>query len=114
MFQCFLDSDIVRNGGVNPETNIDFINNPRMQQRARDCKVIVDVVCQPDGDTPPRVCLGYMKGALKAGYDQVFLGQGIGVLTEVLTLADAIRDFEPDPVGFIADYGEQWYFCQDD
>ena len=111
MFQCFLDSDITANGGVNPETRPAFIDNPPMQQRARRCKTIVDVMCAPRDGTPPRVCLGYMKGALKAGYDQIFLDTGF--LMQVLTLPDAIRRFEPNAAAFIAVYGDEWYFCRE-
>ena len=114
MFQCFLDSDITRNGGIDPEDNIDFIGNPDMQQRARSCKAIVYVLCAPRAPSPPRVCLGYMKGALKAGYDQIFLETGkSGRPMQVLALSDAIRKFEPSGEAFLAAYGAHWYFCRE-
>ena len=115
MYQCFLDSDITRNGGIDPETNIDFISNPAMQQKARSCKTIIDVPCAPRAPSPPSVCLGFMIGALKAGYDQIFLETGkSGLPMQVLALTDAIRKFEPSAEAFLACYGAHWYFCYTD
>ena len=112
MFTCFLDEDVTRNGGINPNTNQAFKDHPDMQKIARDsCNIIVYTQCMPDPTTPVDVCGGYLKGALKAAYYKIFLVNHLDRM-KVLQLEYALNKFKANPEGFIADDGRNWYLCK--
>ena len=70
-YACFLDDDVTRNGGIYPDTDVQF-NNPKNREMKKiakaKCATIVRTTCQPAPPTPIAVCVGYMKGATKAYY----------------------------------------------
>ena len=114
-YACFLDDDVTRNGGIYPDTDVQF-NNPKNREMKKiakaKCATIVRTTCQPAPPTPIAVCVGYMKGAIKAYYSLIFMVDNNNEMA-VLTLPSAISKFKDNPDAFLNKWGREWYLCKE-
>ena len=70
MTLCFQDLDITKNGGVDPNEEEQFKNNPDKQKEAVDgCAKIVTL---NQSANPPAAGKAYTRAAIKAGFKKVF------------------------------------------
>ena len=114
-YGCFLDNDVTKNGGIDPDKDVQF-NRPKNHEMKKiakaKCAIIVRTICQPSPPTPVAVCVGYMKGATKAYYSGIFMVDNNNKMT-VLTLPSAISKFIDNPGVFLNKRGREWYLCKE-
>ena len=110
MTLCFQDLDITKNGGVDPNEEEQFKNNPNKQKEAIDgCAKIVTL---NQSANPPTAGKAYTRAAIKAGFKKVFTVTPGGINMTFWTVIEAEEEYLKNPIRFIQQYGQQWFFCK--
>ena len=110
MTVCFKDPDITRNGGLDANTEEQFQNNIDKQKEAIDeCETLVTL---NQNANPPAGGIAYTKAATKAGFQKVFTVIPGGANMKLWRVAEAEEAFLNNPIRFIQQYGQQWFFCK--
>ena len=58
--------------GVNTLDHAFWEDEEKKTEANQHCESIIYVACSPDLEIPNRVCVAYMRGAIKAGFDIMF------------------------------------------
>ena len=110
MTSCFQDADITRNGGVDANDEEQFKNNPEKQKEAiNECEKIVTL---NQNANPPAAGKAYTKAAINAGFKKVFTVTPGGINMRFWTVDDVEEEYLKNPIKFIQQYGQQWFFCK--
>ena len=112
MIHCLRDKDITIDGGVNPDTEEQFKNNPDAQKLAK--KQCMTIVSLNQGANPPRAGVAYTKAATKAGFEKVFTVTPGGNNMAFWSVAVVEKEYLNNPIQFIIEHGQQWFFCDKD
>ena len=113
----FKDDKVTHNGGVNPKHDISiWTDQDKMAENAFDnCLTIIFLICQPE-DAPIGICkTTYLDVARENNFQMMFtdnIDQGYGTPYQVLSVIEAIKKFEEDPLNFLEEYGKGWFFCK--
>ena len=119
---CLTDEDVIRNGGIDANTNGDFSNNLAEREYAKEhCATIVYLQCQPEERYPPNTtpnaaCVLFLDAAFIEKYDLLFTVLRPTPETtrmDRMTLDDAIENFEGNADDFINSHGRDWYLCRE-
>ena len=110
MTVCFQDPDITRNGGLDANTEQQFENNVDKQKEAiDDCETIITLT---QSSNPPGAGIAYTKAATKAGFKKVFTVTPGSTNMKLWMVAEVEKEYLKNPIGFIQQYGQQWFFCK--
>ena len=127
MMLCLKDEDITDDGGLNPLTDPEWLDDDLKEPTRNLCEAIILVSCSPYEGTPPKTCEMYMNAAKIAGHHMIFTGKNIGIdidkkrkkrqsngdeKYQVFEIANAKQIFEADPEKFLLDHGKFWFFCK--
>ena len=118
---CFQDDLVLGEDGRGLEPNtfeikhplIPFVSeNPKLRNDALEhCQTITFLQCQPQGETPKRACVAYLRAGSISKFDILFSVSDDK--TTAMKLGNALETkFSKDANDFVAKYGMDWFFCK--
>ena len=126
MKACYEDDEILGKAKKGYDVFTDELDkwedepNEADESANRLCQTITYTHCAPEIDsagtkTPERACVSYMRGAIAADFDLIFIYKGPMGAMDVLNLIEAEKDFRRDEGSakeFIKKHGPEWFFCK--